>query len=105
MKWSNPDEKPSWVRWAETPITPITPIGDDPDGDLDEREFPDPMNSTDAAAYVGVASCTLNRAVRRGELEATTGPGKGHPNWFQKANLDRYKKGRREANGKKEKGL
>ena len=91
MNW--PDEnapKPSWIIWAEHGKA------DDPDADLSggpsgaPRPL-DPMNTCQAAAYLGVAQCTVNRAVLRGDLVPIERGGRGRWHRFGKADLDAYR--------------
>jgi excisionase family DNA binding protein len=86
MKWPDPSApKPSWIRWMET--------GSNPNDDLiAEREFPDPMRTDDAAAYLGIHRSTVNRLVNRGELVAAVSSNKrGEQRWFNRTDLDNYK--------------
>lgn len=84
MNWPDAGAaKPSWVDWAENEAA----LTSDPDDDL-PTTFPEVMNTAQAAEYLGLAQCTVNRAVLRGDLAALEKGKRGKWTTFRKADLD-----------------
>lgn len=83
MNFPDPNvPKPSWIRWIEGKAE----LADGALGNL-----PDLVNTRDAATYLGIAQCTVNREVKRGHLSVAKKGGRGQWHLFRKADLDKYK--------------
>jgi len=72
------------IAWAETPPTQDR----DPDAD-----FPDMMNTEQAAQYLGVAPCTVRRRVNEGKIPLARRGSRGQWHRFYKKDLQAIKGG------------